>query len=327
MKVLVTGELPAIAIRILQEAGLEVTAMAERSVMPAEDLIAICKQQDALLSGVHDIINASFLEKCRHLKVIALYSAGYDRVDVAAANKFNIPIGNTPVVLSDATADVAFLLILAVARKAFFLHKNIAKGQWKLPDPAQALGMELKHKTLGIFGLGNIGMELARRCKGAYAMDIIYHNRGHNKEAEDELGARRASFDELLQQSDILSVHAQLSDETANLFNADAFNKMKPGAIFINTSRGGVHNEDDLLAALRDRKIWGAGLDVTNPEPMRADNPLLDLPTVAVLPHIGSATVEAREGMAQVAAENIVAGLKGERLLYVVNPQVYGDER
>ncbi|MBX3253216.1 MAG: D-glycerate dehydrogenase [Chitinophagaceae bacterium] len=323
MKVLITGEVPAIATQIILKNGFEATSVPVRTVMPANELVAACKQHDALLTGVSDKIDAAFLQQCRHLKVIALYSAGYDRVDVAAANELKIPIGNTPGVLSNATADIAFLLILAVARKAFFLHNSIAKGQWKLPDPSVGLGIELKHKTLGIFGLGSIGLELARRCKGAYDMNIIYHNRGNNSTAEKELGARKVSFTELLEQSDILSVHSQLSNETRNLFNADAFNKMKAGAIFINTSRGAVHNEDDLMEALRSGKIWGAGLDVTNPEPMRPDNPLLNMPTVAVLPHIGSATKEAREGMARVAAENIVAGLKGQRLPQVVNPEVY----
>ncbi|MGN6493902.1 MAG: 2-hydroxyacid dehydrogenase [Agriterribacter sp.] len=325
MKVLITGEVPAIATEILQREGFDTTVMSARNPMPPDELVLLCKQHDALLTGAHDKIDAAFLKQCSYLKVIALYSAGYDRVDVEVATKLKIPIGNTPVVLSNATADVAFLLILAVARKAFFMHKNIAKGQWKLPDTSLGMGIELKHKTLGIFGLGNIGMELARRCKGAYNMDIIYHNRKQNKEAEMELGAKRVSFEELLEQSDIISVHSQLSNETRNIFNADAFNKMKRSAIFINTSRGGVHNEEDLTAALQAGEIWGAGLDVTNPEPMKPDNPLLDMPTVAVLPHIGSATFEAREGMARVAANNIVTGLKGQRLPYVVNPEVYGE--
>lgn len=322
MKVLITGEVPEIARNILQSEGFEVTEKPVRIPMSPEELVLLCKRHDALLTGVSDKIDATFLKQCRHLKVIALYSAGYDRVDVEAATELKIPIGNTPVVLSDATADVAFLLILAVARKAFFMHKNIAKGQWKLADPLVGMGIELNGKTLGVFGLGNIGTELARRCKGAYNMKVIYHNRGHNAEAEKELGAKRVSFEELLQQSDIVSVHSQLTDETRDLFNADAFDKMKSSAIFINTSRGGVHNEVDLIAALQSGKIWGAGLDVTNPEPMKPDNPLLDMPTVAVLPHIGSATFEAREGMARVAAQNIVAGLRGVPLVYAVNPEV-----
>jgi phosphoglycerate dehydrogenase-like enzyme len=154
-------------------------------------------------------------------------------------------------------------------------------------------------------------------------MKLIYYNRGSNREAEKELGAVKVSFDELLQQSDILSVHSALTDETRELFDKKAFSKMKPTSIFINTARGGIHNEMDLIDALKNALIWGAGLDVTNPEPMKPDNPLLDMSNVAILPHIGSATIEAREGMARIAALNVIAGLKGERLPFPVNPEIY----
>jgi glyoxylate reductase len=164
---------------------------------------------------------------------------------------------------------------------------------------------------------------MARASKGAFEMDILYHNRSTNREAEEKLGARKVSFDELLAQSDVISVHANLTDETRDLFNKEAFAKMKPNAIFINTARGAMHNEKELLEALQDKTIWGAGLDVTNPEPMDKDNPLLDLPNVAVLPHIGSSTEETRNNMALLSARNAIAGIRGERLPKVVNPEVY----
>lgn len=322
-KVFVSKVISEAGMALLQEAGFELTIWKEKRALSPAELIDHCMNQDALLS-VSNKIDAAFLKACPHLKVIALHSVGYDNVDVAAATKLNIPIGNTPGVLSAATADTAFLLMLATSRKAFYLHKQILQGEWGFFEPTANLGIELHGKTLGVFGLGNIGIEMARRCKGAYAMDIIYHNRNQNLQAEKELGARWVSFDELLERSDVLSVHTSLTPETQGVFNLSAFRKMKPNSIFINTARGGIHQESDLIEALNDHLIWGAGLDVTHPEPMRMDHPLLNMPNVSVLPHIGSATEETRAAMAVLAARNIIAGLNGLPLPAVVNPEVYG---
>ncbi len=320
MKVFITREILDAGRQVLQAASINYTEFTEKRALPADELIAICKDYDALLNASGNKLDAHFLQSCKHLKVIALHSVGYDNVDIAAATKLRIPIGNTPGVLSNATADTAFLLMLAVSRKAFYMHSTIEKGAWQFFEPAANLGVELYGKTLGIFGLGSIGYEMAKRCRYAYGMKIIYHNRGNNPAAEKELGAIKVSFDELLQQSDVLSVHAALTPETKDIFNKTVFAKMKPSAIFINTSRGGVHNEHDLLNALQQKIIWGAGLDVTNPEPMLPGNPLLHMPNVCVLPHIGSATFEARSAMSRLAAENIVAGLQGLPLPNWINP-------
>lgn len=204
----------------------------------------------------------------------------------------------------------------------FYLHNTIARGEWKQFEPLKNLGFELSGKTLGIFGMGRIGMVMAKRCQGAFDMKIIYHNRTKNAEAEEMFGAKWVSFDDLLGQSDVLSVHSVLSKETTGVFNHDVFARMKPTSIFINTSRGGVHNEADLIEALNNNIIWGAGLDVTNPEPMLPGNPLLSMPNVAILPHIGSATIEARTGMARVAAENIVEFYKSGKVPTCVNGEV-----
>jgi glyoxylate reductase len=212
--------------------------------------------------------------------------------------------------------------MINVSRKMFHLHKSILKGEWTHFEPLKDLGIELSGKTLGVFGMGRIGMVMAQRCKGAFNMDIIYHNRTRNKVAEEKLGARWVSFVDLLRQSDVLSVHSVFSAETKGIFNRDAFNRMKSTSIFINTSRGGVHNEQDLLEALNNNTIWGAGLDVTNPEPMQADDQLLNMPTVAILPHIGSATVEARNGMARLAAENIIGFYQARKMPACLNPEV-----
>lgn len=307
----------------MRDAGLNLTEYTDKVNLDRQQLIDTCKKHDALLSAGPNQLDADFFEQCNHLKVIAMHSAGYDRVDIAAANKFKIPVGNTPDVLSKATSDVAFLLMLAVSRKAFYMYQTICKGEWGFFDLNANLGIELDNKTLGIFGLGKIGFELARKCKAVYNMDIIYHNRHRNKTAEEKLNAVYVSFDELLQQSDVLSLHANLSQETKGLFNKAAFSSMKPTSIFINTARGGLHNEEDLLYALQNNIIWGAGLDVTNPEPMKKDNPLLFMPNVCVLPHIGSATEETRNAMSVLAAKNIIAGLKGEPLPNIINPEVY----
>lgn len=319
MKIFITRHIPEPGLQLLREAGIEFTEHTEKRNLTPEELIEGCRGVDALLSVGGNKLNAEFLHASRHLKVIALMSAGYDNLDVDTATALGIPVGNTPGVLSNATADTAFLLMLAVSRKAFFMHKTIEKGDWGFFDPTANLGMELNGRTLGVFGMGSIGTALARKCRGAFDMPVIYHNRSRNEAAEKELGAKYVSFDELLAQSDVLSVHAALTPQTEGVFNAAAFRKMKPKAIFVNAARGAMHNEDDLLEALRSHHIWGAGLDVTNPEPMDKHNLLLQMPNVAVLPHIGSATEEARGGMARMAAENIIAGLKGEPLPHPIN--------
>ena len=320
MNVFITREIVESGLQILQDAGISYTQWTEKRVLSEAELIAHCQNYDALLNAGPNKIDAHFLNACSHLKVIALHSVGYDNVDTEAATRLRIPIGNTPGVLSDATADTAFLLMLATSRKAFYLHKTIAKGEWKYFEPAVNLGIELYGKTLGIFGLGNIGYQMAKRCKAAYNMKIIYHNRHNNPVAEKDLGAVKVSFDELLQQADVLSVHTALTPETKEIFNKEVFGRMQPSAIFINTARGGIHNEKDLIEALQQNMIWGAGLDVTNPEPMDPGNVLLVMPNVCVLPHVGSATMEARSAMSRLAAENIVAGLNGLPLPHWVNP-------
>jgi glyoxylate reductase len=321
-KVLITRVIPKLAYDLLTSAGFEVDVWEGDGPMKQPQLIERARKVDALLSLGADKLDSYFFSQCSHLDIIAQFAVGYDNIDVDEATRRGIPVGNTPDVLSNATADVAFGLMIAVSRKMFYLHKTIEQGRWKQFEPLKNLGIELSGKTLGIFGMGRIGMVMAQRCQGAYAMDIIYHNRSRNTEAEKLFGARWVSFDELLRQSDVLSVHSVLSAETRGLFDTSCFSKMKKTAIFINTSRGTVHNEEDLLDALRTGTIWGAGLDVTNPEPMHPYNPLLSMPNVAVLPHIGSATEEARNGMARLAAENIIAFYKRGEVPHCVNRQV-----
>jgi lactate dehydrogenase-like 2-hydroxyacid dehydrogenase len=323
MKVFCTRRIPEIGLQLLKNAGINPLQWNEERELTPEELIMNCKPCNAMISAGYNKMDASFLNACSHLKVIALHSVGFDNVNISEATRLKIPVGNTPGVVSIATADTAFLLMLAVSRKAFFQHQRIINGKWKFFEPTANLGIELRKKTLGIYGLGKIGFEMSKLCRTAYNMKIIYHNRNRNAEAEKELNAEWVSFEELIKRSDVLSVHSNLSDETKGKFNQSVFEKMKPTSIFINTSRGSIHKETDLINALQNGVIWGAGLDVTNPEPMKAENILLKMPNVAVTPHIGTATVETRNAMSKMAAENIIAGLKGMPIPYPVNPEVY----
>lgn len=327
MKVFCTRVIPETGLQLLKDEGIETIQWKEERELTPEELIENCKLCDAMISAGYNKIDASFLKACSHLKVIALHSVGFDNVNIAEATRLKIPIANTPGVVSNATADTAFLLMLNVSRKAFFQHQRIIDNKWKFFEPTANLGFELREKTLGIFGLGKIGFEMARLCTVAFKMKVIYHNRNQNPDAEKEINAQWVPFEELIKRSDVLSVHTNLTDETRGKFDQFVFKKMKPTAIFINTARGAIHNEDDLIDALQNKTIWGAGLDVTNPEPMKADNILLKMPSVAVTPHIGTATVETRDSMATIAAQNIIAGLKGLRIPFPVNPEVYENKK
>jgi len=323
MNVFITKNIPEAGITLLKEKGINITINPTENVLSREEFIKICQENDALLNVGSSNLDEDFFDQCPNLKGIALFSVGFDSVNIESANKRKIPVGNTPDVLSRATSDTAFLLMQSAARKSFYHHKRIIKGEWGTFDALANLGQELYGKTLGIFGLGRIGFEMAQKCKAAFGMKIIYHNRSHNESAEKELNAEFVDFETLLSQSDVLSVHANYTSENNELFNKDTFAKMKPNSIFINTARGKFHNEEDLYHALTNDIIWGAGLDVTNPEPMKQDNPLLELSNCCVLPHIGSATYEARNGMAFCAAQNIIALFENKKMPFCVNEEVY----
>lgn len=323
MKVFINKRIPETGIKMLEEAGLEVF-IPEHENLSHEEWLGYCKSHDMILSvGTDFKYDKDFFTECPNIKAIALYSVGFDHVDIKEAVQKNIPVGNTPDVLSKATSDVAFLLMQSVARRASYNFEKVKAGNWGDFDPLHALGQELYGKTLGIFGLGRIGIEMAKKSKAAFEMDIIYHNRHRNEEAERELGARYVSFEELVAESDVLSIHANFKQEQTELFNRSVFEKMKENAIFINTARGGFHHQKDLYDVLTEKKIWGAGLDVTNPEPIFKDDPILGLSNVCVLPHVGSATMEARNGMAKVAARNLIAVSRGEKMPACANPEIY----
>lgn len=323
MKVFISKNIPRPGIENLKSAGFEITINETGRGLTNEELTEACQDVDFLLSVGQAKLDETFFKNCSHLQGIALTSVGYDHVDLKAANAAGIPISNTPNVLDDATADIAFLLMLAVSRRAFFRAHQVFRGEWKDFEFTKDLGTDLRGKTLGIFGLGRIGLALARKAQAAYGMKIIYHNRNKNSEAEKLVDATYVNFDDLLTQSDVLSVHSNLSPETTHRFNAETFRRMKNSAIFINTARGKIHHEIDLTAALSTGEIWGAGLDVTDPEPMSADNPLLKMSNVCVLPHIGSATLETRTQMVLLASNNLIAVKNGNRMPQIVNSDVY----
>lgn len=323
IKVFVTRNIPETGIDLLKKENIAVEIWPHDRPIPAHELIKQAGKANAVICLGTDKIDSAFLNECNHLDIISQFAVGYDNIDVAEATRLGIPLGYAPGAMSEATADIAFGLMIAVSRKFFYNHKKILRGEWTHFRPTADLGIELKNKTVGIFGLGRIGIEMAKRCKGAYNMNVIYNNRKRNENAEKIVNAKWVTFEDLLQQSDVISVHSALSPETKGIFNKAAFEQMKPTSIFINTARGPVHNEQDLAEALNKRKIWGAGLDVTDPEPMKSDNPLLEMENVAILPHIGSATIEARSEMSRLAAINIIEYYKGNKIPNQINPGVH----
>jgi lactate dehydrogenase-like 2-hydroxyacid dehydrogenase len=288
--------------------------------------------RDLLLSKLHDVeglysllterIDAELLDAAPKLRVVSNMAVGFDNVDVAECTRRGIPVGNTPGVLTETTADLAFALLLSAARRLSENERFVHAGKWKTWSPMLMLGVDLYGATLGIVGMGRIGAAVARRAFG-FGMQVIYNNNTPNPEIEILTGARPVSFDELLAQSDFISIHGPLTPQTRYMFSTEQFKKMKNSAILVNTGRGPMVDHRALYIALRDGEIASAALDVTDPEPIPMTDPLLTLDNCLIVPHIGSASIATRTRMAVMAAENLLAGLRGERLPNVVNPQVY----
>ena len=246
-------------------------------------------------------------------------AVGVDNIDVSTCTQRCIPVGNTPGVLTEGTADLTMALLLSAARGLPQASLDAREGRWKTWSPTGWLGMDLSGATLGIAGMGKIGGAVAERAAG-FGMHMLYCD----PDTYQDTLAEKCSFEEILRQSDFISLHVPLNAETRHLMSRKAFELMKPGAILVNASRGAVVDTDALYEALRDRRIAGAALDVTDPEPLPPDHPLYALPNCLIVPHIGSATWNTRRRMAELACENLLAGLQGKRLPYCVNPEVYG---
>ena len=315
-KVLVTREIPEAGLRLLE--GFDVTVLFERP--PGRDeLLEAVRGANGILSTATEKMDGEVMDAAGGgLEVIANMAVGYDNIDVEAADERGIVVTNTPGVLDEATADIAFLLMLAAARRLGEGERMLRAGRWEWWGPKQLRGLDVWGRRLGIVGMGRIGQAVARRARG-FGMEILYHNRSRNEEAEEELGARYLEFEDLLRESDFVSIHTPLTEETRHLIGARELGLMRETAVLVNTSRGPVVDEGSLAEALQEGRIFAAGLDVYEEEP-KVHPRLLELENVVLAPHIGSATIETRDKMATLAAENLVAVLRGEQPMSPVNP-------
>lgn len=319
-RVFITRMLPQPALgRILPVCETEVWQ--DELPPPREVLLSKVRDVDGLLSLLTDKIDATLMDNAPKLKVISNCAVGYDNIDVPAATQRGITVGNTPGVLTETTADFAFALLMAAARRVVEGDRYTRAGKWKTWGLTVLLGQDVYGATLGLIGLGRIGAAVAKRAKG-FDMRVLYYDPYRREDLEKQLGITYADLDTVVREADFVSVHTPLTNETKHLINAELLRKMKKTAILVNTSRGPVVDQAALYAALRDGVIAGAALDVTDPEPIVMNDPLLTLENCIIAPHIASASVTTRTKMAMMAAENLLAGLRGEPLPNPVNPEV-----
>lgn len=300
-RVFISRDLPFPALDRLKDQH-EVDVWEECTPPPADAFLARAREADALLTCVTEKVDGDFLDRAAPIKAVANLAVGTDNIDLDAAKQRDIPVGNTPGVLTDATADIAFALLLGIARRITEGDREVREGRWAPWHPGHMLGGDLTDATLGIIGWGRIGQAMARRGEG-FGMKIVHSSRSSG-----------VGLDELLEQSDYVSLHTPLTPETRHLMSTDQFARMKQTAYFINTSRGGTVDQHALREALISNEIAGAGLDVTDPEPLPAGDPLLTAPNLLVVPHVGSATVKTRSRMADLAVDNLLAALAGEEM-------------
>lgn len=319
-KILVTGNLPGEVLDMLRREAEVIHHHLDRP-MERTDLLRLVADRDGLLAMITDIVDGELMESAPSLRVVANMAVGYNNIDVSEATRRGILITNTPGVLTEATAELTFALILAVARRVVEGDRMVREGRFRYWAPFLFLGTEVSGRTLGIIGLGRIGRAVARRAR-AFHMKVLYNNRQRlPEETEREFGITYVDKDELLRRSDFVSLHVPLNEQTRHLIDARALGLMKPTAFLINTARGPVVHEAALVEALKNRWITGAGLDVYEEEPKLAPG-LAELENVVLLPHVGSATIETRTCMARLAAENLLAGLAGRIPPHPVNPEV-----
>ena len=321
IKILITGRLPDHFIEELSKA-FDVEANPYDRPMPREEILRAVADREGLLSMITDVVDQTLLDCAPRLRMIANFGVGYNNIDVRAATARGIPVTNTPGVLTDATADLTFALILAAGRRLMEGDRLIRQSNFPAWAPFNFLGSEVSGKILGIVGMGRIGKAVACRARG-FGMPVIYHNRSRIDPTEEKnLGAEYTDFEALLSRADFVSLHVPLTDETRHLIGSAEIKWMKKGAFLINTSRGPVVDEEALLSALRGHEIAGAALDVYEHEPVLTPG-LTALDNIVLLPHIGSATIETRERMARLAIDNLVSGLSGKRPPHLVNPEVW----
>ncbi|MGH2457872.1 MAG: 2-hydroxyacid dehydrogenase [Chloroflexota bacterium] len=298
-----------------------VTYWPDDSPMPREQLLAVVADADGILSHPASRFDRELLNRAPRLKVIANIAVGYDNVDVATCTERGIAVCNTPGVLTDATADETLALMLAVCRRVVEGDRFTRAGQWRYWTPLLLVGQDLTEATLGIVGMGRIGLEVARRARG-FRMRVLYHNRHRRPDVETELGATCVDLPTLLAESDFVSLHVPSTPDTHHLIGAAALARMKPTAYLINAARGPVVDQAALVDALRTNQIAGAALDVFDPEPIAADDPLLKLDNCVLMPHVGASTLRTRQRMSELAARNLLAVLSGQTPPSCVNPEV-----
>ncbi|PKO07158.1 MAG: D-glycerate dehydrogenase [Chloroflexi bacterium HGW-Chloroflexi-3] len=317
-KVFITRRIPDAGLNlILEECDVDLW---DKDLPPTkEELFQHVPGVDGILSLLSDPIDDEVIQAAgENLRVISNYAVGYNNIDIQAATQHGIAVGNTPGVLTEATADFAFALMMSAGRRIVEAERHVRAGHWKTWGPSILLGCDFAGATLGIIGFGRIGKAMARRATG-FGMRILVYD----PTSQPMTGVIKVDFDTLLRESDLISLHTPLTPETRHLINGEAFAKMKSNAVLVNTARGEIVDQAALYDALKNHKIFAAGIDVTDPEPLPMDSTLLELDNLIICPHIASASTSTRENMALIAAQNLLAGLRGERLPFVVNPEIY----
>ncbi|HEV2107645.1 MAG TPA: D-glycerate dehydrogenase [Thermomicrobiales bacterium] len=320
-QVAVTRQIPDVGLRVLENAIGDLRVWPDELPPSPEELAELLHGCDGALTLLTDEINGAVLDREPQLKVVSNFAVGYDNVDVPAATERGVAVCNTPDTLTETTADFAFALLMASARRIVEGVDYVRAGKWQTWGPKLLLGRDLYGATLGIVGFGRIGREVAKRAHG-FDMNVLAYDAYQDDSAAQELGVTYKPLDDLLRQSDFVTLHVALTDETAGMIGKRELDLMKPEAILVNAARGPVIDTDALVAALQSGNIGGAALDVTDPEPLPADHPLVSLPNAIVVPHIASATVATRDRMAEMASRNVVAVLRGEQPPAIVNPEV-----
>jgi len=322
MRIFVTRRIPEPGIQMLERYH-DVEVNPENRVLTKEEIIKGVRDKDGLLCLLTDPIDEEVINSASRLKMIANYAVGYDNIDIKTATERRIPVSNTPGVLTDTTAEMAWALLFAVTRRIVEGDRFCRGDKFKGWDPMLMLGHDVSGKTLGVIGAGRIGTSFALKSRG-FSMKVLYNSRHRNDILEEKLDARKVSLEELLKESDFISLHVPLTSDTYHLIGEKELKMMKENAILINTSRGAVIEEEALIKALKKHWIWGAGLDVYEHEPS-IPRELKKLDNVVLQPHSASATFETRSKMAEVAARNLLIGLKGEHPPNCVNPEVFKD--
>ena len=322
-KIYITRRIPESGIKLLQE-SCDVEIWDSDDVVPRDVFLKAISDKDAVLCLLTDKVDAETMDVAKSVKIFANMAVGFDNIDVEECTKRGVIASNTPGVLTGTTADFAFTLLMSAARRIREGHEFVQAGKWETWGPLLLMGQDIHHATLGLIGLGRIGTEMARRGQG-FSMRVLYNDVVRREDLEQELGLEYADFDTVLQESDFVSMHVPYMPATHHLISTEQLAMMKQTAVLINTARGPIVDPQALYTALKSGEIWAAGLDVTDPEPIPMDDPLLTLDNCLIAPHIASASFNTRSDMSELAANNILAALSGERPPTILNPDVLGN--